>query len=132
MAEHTPESIPSLFRSVLNDARDLIRQELALAKAELREEATAARTVAIAFAGAALVGLLGVVLLSVALGGAIADAFDLPTWAGLGIVALVMAVAAFALASLGRARLANVRALPKTQATLRENIAWMQSKSSSR
>ena len=132
MAEHSVESIPGLFRSVLNDARDLIRQELALAKAELREEATAARTVAMAFAGAALVGLIGVVLLAVALGGAIADLFDIPTWAGLGIVALLMAVAAFAMATLGRARLANIRALPKTQATLRENIAWMQSKSSSR
>jgi hypothetical protein len=132
MAEHTTESIPGLFRSVLNDARDLIRQELALAKAELREEAAAARTVAMVFAGAALVGLLGLVLLSVALGGAIADLFDLPTWAGLGIVAIVMAGVAFALASLGRSRLANIRALPKTQATLRENIAWMQTKSSSR
>ena len=132
MAEHTTESIPNLFRSVLNDARELIRQELALAKAELRQEATAARTVAIVFAAAALVGLLGVSLLSVALGGAIADLFDLPAWAGQGIVALVMAVAAFSLASVGRARLANIRALPKTQATLRENIAWMQTKSSSR
>ena len=131
MAEHT-ESIPSLIRSVLNDARELIREELALAKAELREEVSAGRRVAVAFAAAALLALLGLVLLSVALGGAVADFFDLPTWAGLGIVAVIMAVAAFVLANRGRAQLANIRGLPKTQETLRENITWMQSKSSSK
>jgi hypothetical protein len=131
MAEHT-ESIPSLIRSVLNDARELIREELALAKAELREEVSAGRRVAAAFVAAALLALLGLVLLSVALGGALADLFDLPTWAGLGIVAVIMAVAAFVVANRGRAQLANIRGLPKTQETLRENLTWMQSKSGSR
>jgi len=131
MAEHT-ESIPSLIRSVLNDARELIREELALAKAELREEVSAGRRVAAAFVAAALLALLGLVLLSVALGGAVADLFDLPTWAGLGIVAVIMAAAAFVVANRGRAQLANIRGLPKTQETLRENITWMQSKSSSK
>jgi hypothetical protein len=132
MAEHTMESIPSLIRSVLNDARELIREELALAKAELREEVSAARSVAIAFTGAALLALLGLGLLSVALGGAVADLFDLPGWAGLGIVAVLLAVAAYVLVARGRAQLTNIRGLPKTQETLRENITWMQSKSSSR
>ena len=131
MAEHT-ESIPSLIRSVLNDARELIREELALAKAELREEVSAGRRVAAAFVAAALLALLGLVLLSVALGGAVADLFDLPTWAGLGIVAVIMAAAAFVVANRGRAQLANIRGLPKTQETLRENLTWMQSKSGSR
>lgn len=131
MAEHT-ESIPNLIRSVLNDARELIREELALAKAELREEVSAGRRVAVAFTAAALLALLGLVLLSVALGGAVADLFDLPTWAGLGIVAVIMAVAAAVLANRGRAQLANIRGLPRTQETLRENITWMQSKSSSK
>jgi MFS family permease len=132
MAEHTTESIPSLIRSLLSDARDLIREELALAKAELREEASAARSVAIAFAAAAVVALIGLVLLSVALGGAVADLFNLPGWAGLGIVGVVMAIVAFVLVGRGRAQLTNIRGLPRTQETLRENITWMQSKSSSR
>ena len=132
MAEHTVESIPSLIRSVLNDARELIREELALAKAELREEVSAARRVAIVFTSAALLALLGLVLLSVALGGAVADLFNLPTWAGLGIVSVIMTVAAFVLVNRGRAQLTNIRGLPKTQETLRENITWMQNKSSSR
>ena len=132
MAEHTTESIPGLVRSVLDDARELIRQELALAKAEVREEVSAAQGVAIAFTGAALLALLALILLSVALGGAIADLFNLPTWAGLGITAVVMAAGALVLMNRGKARLANVRVLPKTQASLRENMAWIQSKSSSR
>ena len=132
MAEHTTESIPSLIRSVLNDARELIREELALAKAEVREQVSAARSVAVAFAAASLLALLGLVLLSVALGGAVADLFNLPTWAGLGIVGIITAVVAFVLVSHGRAQLTNMRGLPKTRETLRENITWMQSKSSSR
>ena len=132
MAEQTTESIPGLVRSVLDDARELIRQELALAKAEIREEVSAAQAVAIAFTGAALLALLAVILLSVALGGAIADLFNLPTWAGLGITAVLMAAGAYVFMNRGKARLANVRVLPRTQASLRENMAWIQSKSSSR
>lgn len=132
MAEHTTESIPGLVRSVLDDARELIRQELALAKAEVREEVSAAQAVAIAFTGAALLALLAVILLSVALGGAVADLFNLPMWAGLGITAVLMAAGAYVLMNRGKARLANIRVLPRTQASLRENMAWIQSKSSSR
>jgi steroid 5-alpha reductase family enzyme len=79
-----------------------------------------------------VVALIGLVLLSVALGGAVADLFNLPGWAGLGIVGVVMAIVAFVLVGRGRAQLTNIRGLPRTQETLRENITWMQSKSSSR
>src|SRR5207237_7097617 len=56
--EHT--SIPGLIKGLLDDARDLIREELQLARAEIREEISALQTVTIAFAVAAVVGLLGV------------------------------------------------------------------------
>src|SRR5437763_934281 len=73
MAEHDEQtSIPGLIKGLLDDARDLIREELQLARAEIREEVSALQTVTIAFAVAAVVGLLGAMLLSVALGGALA------------------------------------------------------------
>lgn len=132
MAEHATESIAGLIRGVLNDARELIREEIALAKSELREEINTARRVAITFVAAALLAVIGVVLFSIALGGAIADLFSLPPWAGHGLVALVLAAGAYLLFSRGRVAVAKIRALPKTQASLRENIAWIQSRSSSR
>ena len=58
-------SIPGLIKGLLDDARDLIREELQLARAEIREEISALQAVTIAFAVAAVVGLLGAMLLSV-------------------------------------------------------------------
>jgi hypothetical protein len=132
MAEQAAESIPGLIRGVLNDARELVREEIALAKSELREEIGAARTVAATFAAAALLALIGIVLFSIALGGAIADLFNTPAWVGYGLVALVLGAGAYLLVSRATTALSKIRALPKTQESLRENIAWMQSRSSSR
>jgi hypothetical protein len=129
MAEHDPDSIPGLVRSLLEDTRDLIREEIALARSEIREEMSAAQTVGIAFGAAAVAGLLGATILCVALGGAIADGLNWPAWAGYGIVAALLLGGAFFAARFGRTRLATIRALPKTTETMKENIAWIQSKS---
>jgi Putative Actinobacterial Holin-X, holin superfamily III len=132
MAEYEAESIPGLVRSILDDTRDLIREELALARAEIRDEMSAVQTVGVAFGGAALAGAIGTVLLGIALGGALAYALNWPAWAGYGIVAVLLLAGAFALVQYGRGRLARVRALPKTTETVKENLAWMQSKSGGR
>jgi fructose-specific phosphotransferase system IIC component len=129
MPEPQPESITALLRSLLDDARELIREEIALARAEIRDEITAAQTVGIAFASAALVGLIGATLLCVAVGGAVAYLLGWPAWAGYGIIAVLLLIAGYMLMNYGRKRLANVRALPKTTETLKENVAWMQNRS---
>ena len=84
MAEHDTKTntIPGLIRSLLDDARLLIREEIALARAEIREEATAARTVGVAFSAAAVAAVLGIVLLCIAIGSGIAFLFSWPAWAG--------------------------------------------------
>lgn len=132
MAEQEASSIPALIRSVMDDARELVREELALARAELREEVSAAQTVGIAFAAAALLAVIGAVLLCVAIGGGIAALFNVSAWIGYGIVALLLLGGAYFFVSRGRTRLANIRTLPKTRESLEENIQWMRSKSSSR
>ena len=132
MAEQDTGSVPTLIRGVLEDARELIREEIALAKAELREEASAIQGVGIAFGAAALLGVIGVVLLCIALGGAVADLFNTSPWVGHGIVAVLLAGAAYLFVSRGRTRLANIRTLPKTKESLRENMSWIRSKSSSK
>ncbi len=122
-------SIPTLIKGLLDDARDLIREELQLARAEIREEISALQTVTIAFAIAAVVGLLGAVLLSIALGGALAYFLRWPSWTGYGIVAVLFLAAGWGLCLYARARLSDVRAIPNTTATMKENLAWMQNKS---
>ena len=127
--EDTTGSISGLIRSVLDDARELVREEIAVARAEIREEMSAARTVGTAFGAAAIAGMVALVLLCAAIGGGIADLFNWPTWAGLGLVAVLLGAAAFFALRYGQGQLAHIRALPKTAATLRENIAWIQDKS---
>jgi len=130
MADHeTATSIPELIRSLLDDTRTLIREELALARAEIREELSTAQAVAVAFAGAALAAAIGAVLLAVAIGGAIAYFLNWPAWTGYAVIAVLLLAAGYGLVRYGRNRLAHVRALPQTTATVKENIAWMQSKS---
>jgi integral membrane sensor domain MASE1 len=133
MADYeTSASIPELIRSLLDDTRVLIREELALAQAEIREELSTAQTVALAFGSAALAAAIGAVLLAVALGGAIAYFLNWPAWTGYAIVAVLLFAAGYFLVRLGRNRLARVRALPQTTATVKENLAWIQSKSAQR
>jgi hypothetical protein len=129
MEDYQSLSVPALIRSVLDDARELIREEVAVAKAEIREELSAAQTVGVAFSAAAVTGIIALVLFCVALGGGIAYLFGFPSWAGYGLVALLLGIGAYVCISYGQRRLANLRALPKTAATLRENMAWIQDKS---
>jgi hypothetical protein len=129
MAEPDNNSIAGLIRSLLEDTRDLIREEIALARVEIREEITAARAVAIAFGSAALAAVLGTTILSIAIGAGVAYLLGWPAWAGYGIVAVLLLGGAYLLVRYGRGELAKVRALPKTTQTVKENLAWMQSKS---
>lgn len=130
MSEYRSEpSIKELISGVLDDTRELIREEIALARAELREELSKARTAAIALTTAVMTGVIGVVMLCVAAGGALADALDWPAWGGYGIVALMLLGAALALVAVGRKRLASIRPLPKTMGSLRENVEWVQTAS---
>ena len=125
--QHT--SIPALIKGLLDDARDLIREELQLARAEIREEISALQTVAIAFVIAAVVGVLGAMLLSIAFGGALAYFLRWPPWAGYGAVAVLFLAAGWGLCLYARGRLRAIRAIPNTTETIKENLAWMQNKS---
>jgi len=130
MAEYDERtSIPGLIKGLLDDARDLIREEIQLARAEIREEISALQTVTMSFAAAAAAALLGAVLLAIAIGGLIAWALSWPTWAGYGIVAILLLIGAGGCALYARSRLRVIRAIPNTTETMKENIAWMQNKS---
>ena len=121
--------IKALIQDVLSDARNLVRQEIALARVEAKEQAGEAKSIGITLAAAAVLALAGVVLVAAAIGAAAADLFGIPLWASYAGVALLLAAIAFALATYGRRRISATEVLPKTKASLRENIAWIQSKS---
>ena len=129
MEEYQTNSITALIRSVLDDARELVREEIAVARAEIREEMSTAKAAAAGFGAAAVAGVVALVMFCIALGGAIAYAFGWASWVGYGLVAMLLAGAAYGGLRYGQGQMAKVRTLPKTTATLQENMAWIQDKS---
>lgn len=119
------ESIGSLVRGILTDLRTLIREEIALARVELREQAGRARAAAVSYGIMAAALGMGAIFLLVAVATAISDVFEWPVWGGFLAVALLLGVIGFAAMASGRKQLDRVRAVPtETVSTLKENAAW--------
>lgn len=109
-------SIGELLADVSGNLSTLLQQEIALAKAEVRQSGARAGKGVGMFAGAALGGLLFLVFLSVSawwgLGRAIGN-----EWSAL-VVAASWAIVAGALALAGRKELQRIRGLRRTAETL--------------
>ena len=118
------ESIGNLIGQVAGDVSTLFRQEVALAKAELKEEAAKAGKAGGMLAGAGFAGYMVAVLLSLALVFAL-DAVMPLGWAAV-VVAVVWAVIGAALYAVGRNRMKEVDPVPRqTVETLREDAQWV-------
>ena len=117
-------SIGHLIGEVAGDVSKLFRQEVALAKAELKQEASKAAKAGGMLAGAGFAGYMVTVLLSLALVFAL-DAVMPLGWAAL-IVAVLWAVAGGVLYAVGRKRMKDVDPVPRqTVETLREDAQWV-------
>ena len=126
------DSISGLVRGILADLRQLVREELALARVELREQAGRARSAAISFGIMAAALGFSVVFLLIAVATAIADLLMWPTWAGFLVVAGAMGALGFVALMMGRSQLERVHAVPhETVSSLKENAAWMAKRLSS-
>jgi uncharacterized membrane protein YqjE len=110
-------SIGELLSEVSANLSDLMRQELELAKAELRQSATRVGKGAGMLGGAGMAANLMLVFLSVAAWWAIGNATG-RGWSGL-IVAAVWAVIALVLALMGRQEIRNAGGLPRTTDTVK-------------
>jgi hypothetical protein len=99
-----------LVGDVTRDLSTLMRQELALAQAELKQEASKTGKAAGTLTGAGLAAWFALLFLSVALWAGLSHLMD-SGWAGL-IVAAIWAVVAAILYAAGRARLREVRPRP--------------------
>jgi len=116
-------SIGQILGDVTKDVSLLMRQEVALAKAEATQSATQAGKAVGMLAGAGVAGLLFLVFLSVAAAwglGQLIVSGDQPNgvpWGAL-IVAVVWAIIAAILATIGKKELERVRGVPATTETL--------------
>jgi Putative Actinobacterial Holin-X, holin superfamily III len=112
-------SVGELVGEVSNDLSTLMRQELALAKAEVKAEAAKTGKAAGMLGGAGFAGYMVALFVSIALWWALANGMD-EGWAAL-IVAALWAVVGAVLYSLGRSRLKSVHPKPeRTVQTLKK------------
>ena len=126
------ESTGSLIRGILNDVRTLIREEIALARVEMREQAGRARAAALSFGIAAAALAFGAIFLLVAMALGIANLLGWPAWTGFLIMALLLCIGGYFTLSSGRKQLASVHAVPEeTVTTLKENSEWIAKRLSS-
>ena len=116
--DRSSASIGELFADVSKDITLLLRQEVELAKAEVRQSATRAGKGAGMLGGAGFAGYLAVLLLSIALWWALGNAIG-RGWSAL-VVAVLWAVVAAVLAAMGRKNLNAVQGIPRTADTVKK------------
>jgi putative superfamily III holin-X len=104
-------SVGELIGNVTRDLSTLMRQELALAQAELRQEATKTGKAAGALSGAGVAAFLVALFVSLALWAALSEVMH-AGWAAL-IVAVLWAIVAAVLYVTGRAKLREVHPKPE-------------------
>jgi hypothetical protein len=114
----SPGSLGQLFTDVTKDLSTLVRQEVALAKAELKQDVSQAGKGAGMLGGAGFAGYMVLLFVSIAAWWGLANVMD-ESWAAL-IVAVVWAVIGAVLAVMGKSQLAKVKGMKQTQATVKE------------
>lgn len=112
-------SIGQLVGDIAGDMSVLIRQEVALAKAEAQQSASQAGKGAGLLGGAGLAAWFALLFLSIALWWALGSWMDNRGWAAV-IVAIIWGILAAILAVSGRAQLKHVKGLPRTLETAKK------------
>ncbi len=117
-------SVGELIGNISNDLSTLFRQEVELAKAELKQEASKAGKAAGMLGAAGYAGHLTLVLLSFALVFALGNVMDYG-WAAL-IVGAIWGIVAAVLFVNGRKKLKTVDPVPhRTVDTIKEDAQWL-------
>lgn len=124
LADEHPEpslrSVGDVLGDITTDLSTLLRQEVALAKAELRETTDHAKAAGTMFGGAGVSALLALVFLSLALWWALGDPLGGHGWSAL-LVGALWAVAAAVMAAVGRSRMKQATPVaPQTVETAKD------------
>jgi len=124
--ESAERTIGQLVADATHDVSTIVRNEIALAKAEITTEAKTAGKGAAMFGAAAFVGLLGLIFLFHTIANVIA--IWLPVWAGYLITTALLFLAAGILALVGRRSMKAMRGKPeRTIKNAQETIETLKS-----
>jgi len=129
----TQPSLTALVAGIIRDVQQLIRQELALARSEVKQEWDKTKTAAVSFGAAVVVGVLGVIHVSLMLvfllkwvtlpAGAESG---LPLWVCFGIIGGLFLIVGAILFFAGKNKAEQIHVVPpQTAETMKENVQWI-------
>ena len=128
MAAGAERSIPEVFQEIVGNVQEILRSEVRLAKAELKQEAGAAARAAIALLIGAVLGVYALGLLLLALVYGLATVFS-SWWIAALVVGVAVSLLALALLLVGSRRMRRVDPAPeRTIRTVKEGLTWDRSR----
>jgi hypothetical protein len=121
-------SLASLVSGIVADMEQLVRQQIQLARTEVKQEWEKAKTaVGTLMAGAVLLTVGGVLLCFLLVH--LINSFGVSLWGSFGIVGGVLVLCGTVLAALGYSQASRVNLVPpQTAQTLKENVQWIKSR----
>jgi len=118
-------SVAELVSGIVHDAQNLMSQQLALFKQEVREDIQKARDAALSLALGSGLLLLGGILLCLMCVYMLHELASLPLWGSFAIVGGVLTAIGAVMTYLGYERLRTINPLPeKSTQGLEENLEW--------
>jgi hypothetical protein len=126
-AADSPASLTQLVGGIVTDLQTLVRQELQLAKSEMRHEWDITKTAAASMAaGASLLAAAGLLFCFAIVYLLAALAPGLPLWASFGLLAVALGLIGGILVAAGRTKATEIHVVPpQTAETLKENVQWL-------
>lgn len=114
--------LSSVLHDIIGNVQFIIRSEARLAKAEIVEEARKSSSAAMLIGAGVLMLVLSGLFALLAI--VYALSLVMPAWAAALIVAAGEGLMAAIFIGLGLKRVRTVRAIPKTVASIKENVEW--------
>ncbi len=124
-------SLAALLGGIMHDAKDLLGQELTLAKLEGQDELRQLKTAALVLGIGAGVSTIGGLLLSLMLAHGLAVYTGMALWGCYGIVGSVLTVIGWMLIALSKHKGEAINFMPQTVETMKENAQWLREQTSS-
>jgi hypothetical protein len=120
-------SVTQLLSGILGDLQELLTQQLALFRRELRDDVGKLKDATITVSAGVVLCLVAGLMLCFMLAHLLVVLFDtLPLWGSFGLVGGVLAIIGGALVAVGAARFRSFNPLPDESAqALQENVRWI-------
>lgn len=115
-----------LLSGIVSDAEDLVQQQFALFRAEIKHDLREARQAFMPLIAGGMVLFLGAIVLCFAAVYILDAATDLPLWACYSIVAAILLVGGGIAVAMGLEKLREIPPVgEKTVEELKENVRWL-------